>query len=285
MLASLAAPARGNYLSLSDLPSPLETEVQLTDWKSVATGAIVAGGGIASLAVAFAMGGFIGKIIEGVALSLIGLGSVAIYFEVALRRNVQREMVRLIGLERDLVASKVRYVRDDRDTNWKQILGARSNYRILLADPLQWINNYYYVVLDSAQENKIQIEILIPDPNGVFLEELADFLGRSTPNFRASIEEAAERIEVEWNSRKSVNKLISGSEISVKLMQRSPRYSVVVADRFAAAIMDGAIAKPDSGGPLVAVFEASRLDYPVRWFAAQFAEVGGLMGKFDGRVD
>ncbi len=274
----------GGY-SLIDLPSALTSEQGITNWKSRLFGVAIAVGGIALTAISHLAPGIWQKVLDSVGVAFISLGAVSIFFDLALRRNVQREMMRLVGLNREIVSSRVIAAKKSRNVDWNAVLAGRSSFLILLVDPLQWINSYFYLVLDSAREKKIEVDILVPDPNGAAAQQIADFYGRPLATVQASLVEAAATIESAWDARKAAGTMARGSEIRLRLMPEMANYSVVVSDHLAVTIFDGSIERNEFDGPFATLFGGSRMEYPLSWLVSQIKNARGCPRKFDAKVE
>jgi hypothetical protein len=177
----------------------IERQLTNTKTKLAAVGAIICGFFSVYLKLQFTSPYFIAAA-EAVASTLISLGAISLIVDLYLRRELQAELVRFVGIEQSIVANRVSGVARYSDVNWTGVLERKSLYRCLLIDPLPWIEANWQTIADSAKQRQIVLHVLIPDPKEEYIGQLASYSGMPANQLSSSIERAAAIVEERWKA-------------------------------------------------------------------------------------
>ncbi len=208
------------------------------------------------------------------ATTLISTGALALLFELGLRRSVHREMLRIVSIKTNLMASQIVAAGKQDELDVQSVLRHRTNYDLLMSDPARWIDKYFFLMMESGAQQRIEVTCYVLDPKSKYLDAAARYLQQDPSNFSISLQSALSVIEGRWKARRQVNSLFKGSKISIRLLEEPPFQTIILADDKTIMTVQGALGKHDADLDFALVYAGNRNQFPSAWFAAQVERLG-----------
>lgn len=245
---------------------------QVTDWitRAYSIGAVALGLGLIWWAPG-AEHSALRDVSAALADVLVSIGTIGLIYEIALRRSVYREMMRLVGIQRSLVQGQVIAAGRYSEVRWSAILEDRSNYRALLFDPLSWVEHNFHMILSSGENRLVEAQIFMPDPAADCIDSIASSLDIEVEDFRSSLRQAVALIERQWAGKAKAQELRRGSSIEVRFVSIRPTYSICIADRFSVLTFTGSVGRAGADPDYAIVYAGDKDIFPSRWFHRQLA--------------
>lgn len=146
--------------------------VEVTDWKARFIGfAMTVAGCVGAGLTAKTSTPWVSNTALAIATTLVSTGALSLFFELALRRNVYREMMRLVGINRGISAQQLVGAGPITSLNWHEIYQARSQLSFLLINPQSWIEQNVSRVFDGARQRPSRVSFFFPDPQGPYFDD------------------------------------------------------------------------------------------------------------------
>lgn len=73
--------------------------------------------------------------------TLISIGAIVVIYELIMRRQLQEELLKLVGVERSVWEHKLVSVGKSSTVDWRVFLHSKSDIRLVLLHPSQWIES------------------------------------------------------------------------------------------------------------------------------------------------
>ncbi|WP_137930158.1 hypothetical protein [Mesorhizobium comanense] len=204
------------------------------------------------------------------ASAVISIGIISIVFDLILRRQLQRELLKLVGIESSISANQVIDVGPNADLSWKELLTEKGSYRLMMLDPENWISDNWHIIAQAGKSKIVNIEILIPDPDKDYINQLSLAVARDVELLRKSITQAATDIEAKWNISRKKNELKAGSKVSIKYLDEIPKYMICIIDGTIVVVLNTAVGHIPKEKSFYTIFSGNMQSYPSNWFLEQF---------------
>lgn len=218
------------------------------------------------------------------ATTLIAVGLISLIYEVALRRELQRELLKLVGIQGALQANQIVGAGKNTEIDWKGLLNERSTYRVVILDPEAWISDNFHIILASAHTKPVNVDFIFPDPDGPHISQMAAFVNKDPDLVRRSIIQAMTDIERKWKEARDLSRISPKSRVSVKLVSDLPRYSFFMVDGRVLSIFMPAVDHMPKELNLYFEFSGSMQSYPISWFLDQFQKCQVVGIRFENEV-
>jgi|GEM_PF-4193004 len=212
------------------MPSKVK-EIAKADKTAVLTGVGMAIGG--SVVAAWAHGwpdSWEKTAVLAIATTALSIGTLAIFFELQLRRSVFTEMAALAGLSRKLE----RQALDDAGTlhgyDWSTFFQHSTDMHILLRDAHRWTEAQLSTVFETMRRRPVKAVFYLPDMEADYFDTLAESLDFDTDDLRKRGEDAISNIEKYWEAFDTKKNIRSGSSLEVRLLERIPLYDLFITD-------------------------------------------------------
>ena len=208
------------------------------------------------------------------ATTVVSTGALALLFELGLRRSVYREMLRIVSIKTNLMASQIVAAGKQDELDVQSVLRHRTSYDLVMSDPSRWIDKYFFLMMESGAQQRIDLTCFILDPNSRYLDSAARYLQQDSNNFRISLQSTLSTIEGRWKAKRQVNGLFKGSKITIRLLEEPPFQTIILADDKTVMTVQGALGKHDADLDFALVYAGNRNQFPSAWFSAQVERLG-----------
>ncbi|WP_131800276.1 hypothetical protein [Methylobacterium indicum] len=258
---------------------------EITNWKSrsialATTFSGIVGAGLSTLITI----SWIQNTALALTTTLISTGALSLLFDIALRRNVYQEMIRLVGINRSVIEQHFFMGGPSNNIDWPQLLNSKSEINLLLVDPNSWIDQHLSRILENGRRQRVSITFLLPDPTALYIDELANSLGVGKETLERTINEALNRIERSWNALKNENSIVSQSELTIRFLEKRPLYSIVLSDDVTVITMTGVSGRIGADADYSYVHRGDRSSFPSSWFRSQLKRMDELPIRFQNKV-
>jgi hypothetical protein len=189
-------------------------------------------------------------------------------YEIALRRDVHRELIALIGMQGSLLESRIVSAGKYPDVDWRVILGERASYAFLLLRPLPWVEANWHLLAESFAARRCTCCFYLPDPDAAYVPALASHLDLPEDDYKSELKRAASLIEDRWKLGISERRFRQGA-IAVRVLDNMPTYSLAIADKFVVVIIASSVGRVGDDADYVVVYEGTPDAYPISWFHTQ----------------
>jgi hypothetical protein len=204
---------------------------------------------------------------------LLSIGIIAIGYEFFVRGTYAQELLDLVGTTRALAESGISRLCSERDVDWPEFLAAGHHYRLLLLDPIGWIERQWPHVLAAGRAHPISAEVFVVDPESSALGLLADRLGQPPDGLHASIGRAVDTASQSWAlAQSSAPRLTKRCSLEVRCIDRVPSYAIItVDDRCVVLLRATATHEPLKG--IVAIRFDGHGSFAFDWFRGQLDDL------------
>lgn len=184
---------------------------------------------------------------------LLSIGLISVAYEIYLRATFTRELMSLVGLQSHLEEVGVRRVQADSDLNWATLIGGARDFRILVVEPLFWVQQQLPRVITEGRLAPVTVRLFVPDPGGQHLPSLATQCASTPDALAAQIKQSFDEVRQQWTAAATgPNALQPGSELTLWYFDEVPAAGTFIADSTAVLIVRGAVARR-AGDPGVAI--------------------------------
>lgn len=195
--------------------------------------------------------------------TVLPIGLISFLYEFRLRRTVETELLRLVGIERSLSSHHISSATDASRIDWGTILNEASHFRILLAEPGSWLQANWNLIVEGADERSIQVEFFFPNPEGAWFSQVADFYQVTTAYLAEDIERATRIVEDQWNIADEASALSRGSVLQVRYIDGFPSCSVIRADNTVVLTLFSSTSRPTTDSGFAVCFKGPKSAYPI----------------------
>ena len=197
---------------------------------------------------------------------VLSIGLISFAYEAYLRATFTRELLTLVGLQAHLSEVGVRRVQPDNDLNWSSLIDGRSDFRVLMPEPLFWVQQHLPRVIAQGRINPVRIRLYLPDPGGQALTETAKQCGIAAGNLQAQVLQSVEELKQQWTDAASGgDPLQSGCELTLWYFDEVPGVSLFVADSSAVLIARGVVGRRSGDLGVAVTFDAASGFSVPRW--------------------
>ncbi len=127
------------------------------------------------------------SIFYNLASSVLSIALISFVYEFRLRRTVETELLRLVGIEKSLAAHNLVAAGRAASVPWDHILVGASRFRILMAEPGSWVRTNWDTMTSGVTERPLTIELFFPKHDGRRLPLIAQFHNLSQQELKDSI--------------------------------------------------------------------------------------------------
>lgn len=195
------------------------------------------------------------QIQSSLSTTFLSVGLLGIIFEIALRREVQNEMMHITGIERSVSQNFVLKVGEIDDSDWKDVIAGSTTFKFVLMRPQEKFGEFWQEIQRSCTQQRVEIEIFIPDPSASYIDHLAEALNTTPESLRSEITEFIRDCEQRWSVCDRNSVFNTGSRISVKYSQRMPLYSLYGFNKSIILAIEGPFSKSYNSFPFHIVFQ------------------------------
>ncbi len=201
--------------------------------------------------------------------AVLSIGVVSFLYELRLRRTVEAEMMRLVGIEKSLSSHCLASAGDASKINWSRTLEEASTLRVLLAEPGNWVQANWNVIIKGGRERKIHLEFFFPKPDGDWSEHIARFHKLEQVDLAANIKRASDVAEDQWKAADEAGDLSQGSTISVKYVDAFPTCSLIRVDSMLITISFPSTSRLPTENGFALTFSGPADTYPINWYDSE----------------
>jgi hypothetical protein len=189
---------------------------------------------------------------------VLSIGLISFAYEVYLRATFTRELLSLVGLQAHLSEVGVRRVQADNDLNWSSLIDGSSDFRVLVAEPLFWVQQHLPRVIAQGRINPVRVRLYFPDPGGNALRETAKQCGIDPSNLQTQVLQSVQELKQQWtDAATSGDPLQSGSELTLWYFDEVPGVSLFVADSLAVLIARAVVGRRSGDLGVAVTFDAA----------------------------
>jgi hypothetical protein len=221
----------------------------------------------------FVLGGFVPSawqtIVYSISSTLLAIGLISFIYEIAMRRAIGRELLRLVGIERSIASTGLRRTVEASNIDWQAIIGNSHVFEIILIDPTNWVQSHWAKVMAAGKDHRIVVDIFLPNTEGETFPRIATYLGVSPEEFKISVNRAKTVIEESWKMADSTQALQIGSKISIRQFDGFPTYSIIKVDQLTVIILCSCTKRSLAENGFSLIFEGEKNDYPTNWFSLE----------------
>jgi hypothetical protein len=218
------------------------------------------------------------------ATTIISIGALSLLFDLALRRTVYREMLRIVGIKTNIIEQHIASGGKSTSVDWSPILASRSQISLLLLDPLSWCDQNLGRLLENGRQRRLSVEFFLPDPNASYIQEVAQALNIAPDTLKHTMSDASNRIERSWMALRSEGRLVNESSLTIRLVQNRPLYSIILVDEVTVISMTGVVGRSGADADYSYVHIGDRGSFPSSWFREQVARLEQLPIRFENRI-
>lgn len=208
-------------------------------------------------------------VFNSIGSTIVSLGLLSIIFELIMRRYLQREMLRLVGIERAISSNNLLDAGKSSDLKWKEILQERSQFAVLMMDPEAWVADNWHHIEANGRSKALSLEFFLPDPDGEEVRRISKIISKDEFLVRKSIEQAIKDIEIRWNSARRLGNIKKGSKITIKLLDDCPKYFLCICDSVAVISLYSSVGHAPKEKNFYLVVNGREDTYPYSWFLQQ----------------
>ncbi len=208
-------------------------------------------------------------IVNSISSTVVSLGLLSIIFEVVMRRYMQREILRLVGIERVISANNMLDAGKASDLNWKEILSDRSAFSVLMMDPESWIADNWHHIEANGRSRVLSLEFFVPDPESDEIRNISKIISKDESLVRKSIEQAIRDIENRWSMARRAGNIKRGSSITIKILEEIQKYFICICDSTAVASLYSSVGHFPKEKNFYIVVKGRDDTYPYSWFSNQ----------------
>jgi hypothetical protein len=258
---------------------------EATNWRAIAIAiALTTVGCIAAGASTLISTAWIQNTALAIATTLVSTGSLSLLFELALRRTVYREMLRLSGISRIVATQQIVSAGKSNLIDWPAVFRAKSQMQFVFLDPSGWIDQHINSLLDNGRQRRIAVEFIFPDPTAGYIDDVARAVGKNPEEYRHSIIGAADRIERSWLDLKGRSALAAKSQITVRLTDHRPLYSMALCDDITVIELTALTGRRGSDVDYFYEHVGDRGAFPSSWYRDQFERLTPLPVRYRDEV-
>lgn len=215
--------------------------------------------------------------------TLLSVGVITILFDLTMRRTINREIIRLVGIKDSLSQNQLSGAGKSSETNWSKILRGKRKFDIIIQNPQGWIEGNLARMLDCGRSRPVEIKFYFPDPKAAYFPFLADKMGIERQAFSHSVMQAVRNVEASWKARKAA--LCKGSTIEIRLLDREPNVGVFATDDETVVSLSGITGRLGGETGFSYHHDGDVGEFPQSWFHDQFAKLEELPREFEGDID
>lgn len=206
------------------------------------------------------------------ASGLIPIGAISFLYDVTMRRQIQRELLTLVRIEKSISRYAITGAGQTQEFPWSEKLRQHSEYLFILTNPNPQIESIWHAVADAARGKKVSVKMLLPDPDAAYMPTLANLLNIPASEFRESTKRSAKYFEDQWKSSVAQGQFKPGCSCEIRNLDEMPTYSIVAVDSEIIAFITTPFGKRGLDPDLYICFSGSRTLYPSSWFIEQFSD-------------
>lgn len=222
---------------------------------------------------------------EAFATTLLSVGIIGLVVDFMVRRQLQDEMIRLVGLQGAVVSNRIADVGSVRDMNWEALLTQGTKFRFVLSDTESWIVDGWQYIEKRAEAVAIELEVYLPKPDGAYIENLSRKNGHKAERLSDNCQTASERIEGLWGAMRRKVSVKPGARISIYYLDDMPMYSVASSD-FETHIFIDSPTKKDPARPSFRIsFSGGLSDEPISRFHHELGVHAPELLSFENKVE
>lgn len=242
--------------------------------------------GLGFLIAATLLAGVWQTLMYSISSTVLSIGLISFLYELWLRRTVEAELLRLVGIERSLASHHLLSARDASRIDWNTMLVEASNFRILLAEPGGWVNTNWSSIVEGGRDRPIHVELFFPDPEGERFSHVADFYDVSEVYLAEDIERASRIAEDQWKIASGIGALSPGSKLQVRRINAFPSCSVVRADNKVTITYFSSTSRPSTDSGFALTFGGSSSAYPIKGYDEELDRLSsGNPSYYENEVD
>ncbi|MBY5928219.1 hypothetical protein KUV86_03730 [Halomonas sp. DP8Y7-3] len=223
------------------------------------------------------------SIANAVSSTLLAVGIVSFLYEFFLRATVGKEMLNLVGIKESISKNQITWAGRESEVTWEKIFNKGSKIYILLPEP-SWLHQHWHGLKTKAEERSITITLLLPNPEGPKISQIAEFLSTSSDDLAAQINEASTMVEKSWTTAKAHKKLEAGSSLKIAHFEDFPSYGLIASDQSIVATIFSPTQKAPLDKGFSIAFHGSAKDYPVNWFITELIALSEIPATFENEI-
>ena len=195
------------------------------------------------------------QIQSSISTTFLSVGLLGLIFEIGLRREVQNEMMQLTGIEKSVSQNFVLKVGEIDDSDWKDVIAGSTTFKFVLMRPQEKFGEFWHEIQRSCNQQRIEVEIFIPNPDAAYIVTLANALKTTEDNLKSEISEFVRACEQRWSACDQNSTFSTGSKISIKYSQLMPLYSLYSFNKSIVLAIEGPFSRSYNSFPFNIVFQ------------------------------
>lgn len=258
---------------------------EVTNWRAIVIAIVVSGVGCIGAGLStLVTTSWVQNTLLAIATTLVSTGSLSLLFELALRRSVYREMLRLSGISRSVSAQQLVSAGKSNVILWTEIFRSKSRMQFVFIDPSSWVDQHILPLLENGRQRPIDVDFVLPDPESSYLGEIAKAVGKDAEAYKYSILGAADRIERSWLDLKARSALATRSSIKVRFAEHRPLYSMALCDDVTVIELTALSGREASDTDYYYEHVGDRGTFPSSWYRDQFDRLNHLPVRYRDEV-
>lgn len=215
------------------------------------------------------------------ASTLFSVGAIGIILEFFLRRELQLQLLSLVGIERSVAASSVIGVGKVANFDWEAFCRTGTDFRIVDAGAEDWATKYWPYLKARFSRVTGSLTIYLPDPEGEYLHHLSNHRQEDVDELRRRAESVAKSVERLWNEAQGEKSMKKGTRLTIWYLHSFASYGVFSNDVETAIILESPIRRSGQDYPFYIHFKASPDVEPLPVFVAALRNTDVARPQFE----
>jgi len=214
--------------------------------------------------------------------TLLTFGIVSIVYEMFLRETVMMETLEVVGLQEKIHRMRLVNILFGTSPDYADLSQNADFAKILLSNVVGWVERDWRPLLAAAKSRPISIVLYLPNPNGIYVNEIARRQGYDVDQLRDQMTNARDYLESSWKSNRA--SLWSGSSFKLKLYDGVVGYDIAVFDPEIAVSLVPTYEGQPGESSIVFIFKAEANAEPGKWFKSQLVKLDALPDSYADEV-
>lgn len=228
---------------------------------------VLLAGGIAEFYLA---DGRIKEVIFQLLSTLLGIGVIALLYDVWIRSSYTSELIDVMKLAAGLVDAGITQVCPESKIDWAAIYQPASRIRIAMADAATLAERDWTHILDASRDRAADVQVYLPDPDSTVASVYAEHLQHDLTEFKSMLGRTAASLESGWkNALQGHPRLHPKSKLRIHLIEEYLGVSYVFVDEGAVVLLPQLLRREHGQGRLAIRFESTSIGIVGSWLASQ----------------
>lgn len=196
--------------------------------RSITVAAVLAGFGVAALAVGVVVGDVWGTVIASLGSALITVGLLSVLYDAYLKDVLLREIYGALKIEQNVHSIDLKeVVRKDR-VDLSSLLSGADEIQVLPLDPGSWSHQEWHRIVEHASQGVITVKVYLPNHDSPHVDVLAQRLGVAAEELSNQIARMPTELALSWDQKKASS---LGSTLEINLYGAVPAVGMLATQR------------------------------------------------------